>query len=126
MLITADHSADQPIYRQIMDQLRQLIAAHRLRVDDPLPPVRQLAADLGVNLNTVAVAYRELAAEGLLEIRHGRGVRVAAADRQPLDEEEIRRLLVPALSKMILAGKSDREIIRLVRRELRTVRGERE
>ena len=69
MLISADPSDDQPIYRQIVDQLRQLLAAGTLRPGDPLPSVRQLAADLGVNLNTVAIAYRELAGEGLVKIK---------------------------------------------------------
>ena len=124
MLINADPSADQPIYRQIVDQLRQFIAAGALRSGDALPPVRQLAADLGVNLNTVAIAYRELAGEGLVEIKHGRGARVTADRTHTFDEEQVRRLLVPILSKMILAGKSDGEIIGLVREELQNTKGE--
>ena len=124
MLISADPSDDQPIYRQIVDQLRQLIAARTLQPGDPLPSVRQLAADLGVNLNTVAIAYRELAGEGLVKIKHGRGARVTAAREQSLDEERVRKLLVPILSKMILAGKTDREIVGLLREELQSIRGE--
>jgi len=124
MLISADPSDDQPIYRQIVDQVRQFIAAGTLRPGDALPSVRQLAADLGVNLNTVAIAYRELAGEGLVAIKHGRGARVTAAREQRFDEEQVRKLLVPILSKMILAGKTDRQIIDLVREELQSVRGE--
>ncbi len=124
MLISADPSDDQPIYRQIVDQLRQLVAAGTLQPGDPLPSVRQLAADLGVNLNTVAIAYRELAGEGLVEIKHGRGARVTAAREQSLDEEQVRKLLVPILSKMILAGKTDREIVGLLREELHNIRGD--
>ena len=126
MLISADPSDDQPIYRQIVDQLRQLLAAGTLQPGDPLPSVRQLAADLGVNLNTVAIAYRELAGEGLVEIKHGRGARVTAGGEHRFDEEQVRKLLVPVLSKMILAGKSDGEIIGLVRDELQSMRGEKE
>ncbi len=125
MLISADPSDDQPIYRQIVDQLRQLIAAGTLRSGDALPSVRQLAANLGVNLNTVAIAYRELADEGLVEIKHGRGARVTAGRRQEFKEEQVRKLLVPILSKMILAGKSDREIVGLLREELHNIRGDR-
>ena len=124
MLISADPSDDQPIYRQIVDQLRQFIAAGTLQPGDPLPSVRQLAADLGVNLNTVAIAYRELAGEGLVEIKHGRGARVTAHRQQRFDEERVRKLLGPILSKMILAGKTDRQISDLVREELQSVRGE--
>ena len=124
MLISADPSHEQPVYRQIADQIRQFIAAGSLRPGDPLPPVRQLAADLGVNLNTVAIAYRELAGEGLVAIQHGRGAQVSADRQQTFDEEQARRLLVPILSKMILGGKTDREIMGLVREELQTVRGD--
>jgi len=124
MLISADPSDDQPIYRQIVDQLRQLIAAGTLRPGAPLPSVRQLAADLGVNLNTVAIAYRELASEGLVEIKHGRGARVTADRQQRFDEERVRKLLVPILSKMILGGKTDGEIVGLVHEELQAIRGE--
>ena len=124
MLISADPSDDQPIYRQIVDQLRRFIAAGTLRSGDALPSVRQLAADLGVNLNTVAIAYRQLAEEGLVEIKHGRGARVTADREQRFDEEQVRKLLVPILSKMILAGKTDRQIVDLVREELQSIRGE--
>jgi len=124
MLITADPSDDQPIYRQIVDQLRQFIAAGTLRAGDALPSVRQLAADLGVNLNTVATAYRELAGEGLVEIKHGRGALVTADREQTFDEEQVRRPLVPILSKMILAGKTDRQIIALIQEELQNARGD--
>lgn len=124
MLINADPSDDQPMYRQIVDQLRQLIAASRLRSGDALPSVRQLAADLGVNLNTVAIAYRELAEEGLVDIQHGRGARVAADTQRGLDEHQVRKLLVPILSRMVLAGKTDRAILDLVAEELQSVRGD--
>ena len=124
MLISADPSDDQPIYRQIVDQLRQLLAAGTLQAGDPLPSVRQLAADLGVNLNTVAIAYRELAGEGLVEIKHGRGARVTADREHRLDEEQVRKLLGPILSKLILAGKSDGEIVGLLSEELHNIRGE--
>lgn len=123
MLISVHPSGDEPIYRQIVDQIRRFIAAGTLCSGDALPSVRQLAADLGVNLNTVAIAYRELAGEGLVEVRHGRGARVTADREQRFDEQQVRRLLVPILSKMILAGKADQEIIGLVREELQSIRG---
>ncbi len=68
-----------PLGDQLVGQLRQLIAAGTLRPGDELPPVRQLAADLGINLNTVARAYRELEASGLAVAARGRGTRVTAA-----------------------------------------------
>jgi len=69
----------RPIYRQIIDQVRQAVATEELAVGDALPSVRRLAEDLVVNHNTVAKAYAELVREGVLESQHGRGVFVANA-----------------------------------------------
>ncbi len=67
-----------PIPDQLVAGLRGLIAAGQLVEGDELPPVRQLAADLGINLNTVARAYRELTDAGLLASARGRGTIVIA------------------------------------------------
>jgi DNA-binding transcriptional regulator YhcF (GntR family) len=67
-----------PIHDQLVAGLRGLIAAGTLGEGDELPPVRQLAADLGINLNTVARAYRELTDAGLLASVRGRGTVVIA------------------------------------------------
>lgn len=75
--IHVDTKSSVPAYRQIVDQLRVLIVDARLPASRPLPPVRALALELGVHFNTVAEAYRTLAQEGLLDIRHGRRARVA-------------------------------------------------
>jgi GntR family transcriptional regulator len=74
--IRIDLSLPEPAYLQIADQIRARLVAGDLRPGDRLPPVRQLAADLHVHHNTVAQAYRELAREGWLELRPGRGARV--------------------------------------------------
>jgi len=60
MFLTIDPEDKIPIYRQVADGIKALIARRDLAEGTQLPPVRQLAADLGVNLNTIAVAYREL------------------------------------------------------------------
>ncbi len=69
MLIVIDENDNRPIYQQIADEIRLLIAKRELKEDMALPSVRQLAGDLGINLNTVATAYRELQNEGLLSER---------------------------------------------------------
>ena len=66
--------ASAPIYKQITDQVRLAVATGRLAVADQLPSVRALAEELVVNPNTVARAYADLAREGLIESRPGRGV----------------------------------------------------
>jgi GntR family transcriptional regulator len=70
MLLTI-HTADwRPIYQQVADGIKELIAQGKLTEGTSLPPVRQIAADLGVNLDTIAAAYRELQKEGLI-VLHG-------------------------------------------------------
>ncbi|MEM8931483.1 MAG: GntR family transcriptional regulator [Acidobacteriota bacterium] len=81
-----------PIYQQIERQVKLLVAAGRLVAGEQLPTVRRLAEQLLVNPNTVARAYRELEAAGVLVARRGAGVFVAEGG-SPLAEHEQRRLL---------------------------------
>jgi GntR family transcriptional regulator len=60
MQIKIDLISKVPIYVQIIDQIKHMIATGVLRPDDQLPTVRQLATDLRVNFNTIARAYRML------------------------------------------------------------------
>jgi GntR family transcriptional regulator len=73
MTIQINVASGVPVYRQIVDALRPLLVEGQLKPGDALPPVRQLAADLGVHFNTVAEAYRLLAEEGWLDLRRRRG-----------------------------------------------------
>ena len=114
MFITISLEASTPVYKQIISQLRRAIAVGEIKPGDPLPTVRQLAGDLGVNFNTVANAYRALATEGLVETHQGRGARVIASAKSQYDEHEARGSLEGFLAEMMLAGKSDEEIIELV------------
>ncbi len=77
MEFQCDPTSRVPIYRQLMDQVRQAVARGRLRPGRRLPSVRQLSRDLVVNPNTVARAYTELEREGVLNTRQGLGVYVA-------------------------------------------------
>ena len=85
MILAIDLSSDTPVYRQIVDAVRPLLVDGSLAAGDLLPPVRQLAADLGVHFNTVAEAYRLLADEGWLELRRGRGAAVVDRQTPPAD-----------------------------------------
>lgn len=69
-------SSGVPIYRQLMDQVRTLIASGRLREGDLLPSVRQVAQDLQVNQMTVSKAYSLLERDGVVERLRGHGMRV--------------------------------------------------
>lgn len=66
-----------PIYLQIMKQIKHLIASGRLASGQELPPIRALAQQLLINANTVARAYRELEAAGIVITRRGAGTTVS-------------------------------------------------
>ncbi len=72
-------SSGVPIYRQLMDQVRALVASGRLSPGELVPSVRQLADDLQVNMMTISKAYAKLEADGVLERDRGVGMRVKAA-----------------------------------------------
>ena len=76
MQIQLDFRSGQPIYMQIVEQVRWMIVRGELRTGDQLPTVRQLATQLRVNFNTVARAYRLLDEAGLISTQHGRGTYV--------------------------------------------------
>lgn len=73
-------STDQPIYQQIRDEIVRGIASGQLRDGDPLPSVRTLGAEIGVNLHTVNKAYKLLQRDGFIDIQRSRGTFVRAGD----------------------------------------------
>ena len=89
-----------PIYRQISDQVRLGIVTGKLGVNDQLPSIRALAEQLVVNPNTVARAYADLAREGVIESRAGRGVFVIRK-RKVFTREEGWRRLEPLIDTII-------------------------
>jgi len=118
MFLTVDAADPRPLYRQIADGIKALIARGELRPGMALPSVRQVASGLGVNLNTIAVAYRELQDEGFLAVRHGSGAVVAATRGSAPSAAGLRIPLRTALTQLILAGLSRKEILSLVREEI--------
>lgn len=71
--IKLDFRSGVPIYIQIMDEIRKLVASGDLKLGDQLPTVRQMATDLRINWNTVARAYKLLDEAGLISTQQGRG-----------------------------------------------------
>ncbi len=97
-MIGLDSADGRPIYQQIIDEMRRLIALDVLKADDPLPSVRQLAAELKINPNTVAQAYRELERDGAVHVRRGQGTFVS----QVTDTPDARRAFAAAVAHRAL------------------------
>ena len=111
-------SSGVPIYRQIMDQVRALVASKRLPAGALLPSIRQLAGDLEVNMMTVSKAYSWLEAEGVLERVRGTGMRVratmapgTAAERQ----KELEPLADAMLTRALQLDLTEAQILSVVR-----------
>jgi len=81
-----------PIYLQIVQQIKHLVASRRLRPGQELPPIRDLAQELLINPNTVARAYRELEAAGLVTSRRGAGTHICD-EGSPLARKERLKIL---------------------------------
>jgi GntR family transcriptional regulator len=103
MDLRLDPASAVPIYLQVVEQIRSLVATRALRPGDKLPSVRDLAASLRVNRNTAAKAYQALETDGLIETRAGLGCFVAdggprwsTAERYRRVESSVDRTLVEA------------------------------
>ena len=118
MYITIDERDGRPLYQQLVDEIKTLIARGELAQGTSLPPVRQVASDLGVNLNTVAFAYRRLQKEGLIRVRHGSGAVVISQTLGANQEDRLRSQLRTALTQLVLAGLKQPEIKALINEEL--------
>lgn len=120
-MLTVRIDSPVPLNDQLVQGIRALIAAGTLRPGDELPPVRQLAADLGINLNTVARAYRELESDGLVSTARGRGTRITAALERPRADsptDHVEERIRGALADAKLAGYSEEGARALLERML--------
>lgn len=106
-------SSGVPIYRQLVDQVRAMVAGGKLRPGDLLPSVRQVAQAADVNPMTVSKAYSRLEAEGLVERVRGQGMRVLAptiAGRLADRKEEFAELARPVLHRAQQLGLTPAQI----------------
>jgi GntR family transcriptional regulator len=123
--LSIDRNLDTPVYEQVANQVRSLVAEGVLRPGTVLPSVRQLARDLGVNLNTIARAYRLLESERFLVIRDRAGAVVAAPATE--SDRGVRAKLVDqlriSLARLRQDGMTSSELLTLTRRELKSLDG---
>jgi GntR family transcriptional regulator len=104
--IKVEQGSSVPIYLQIVDRIKHLVAVGRLKPGEQLPTIRQLAAELRINYNTVARAYLLLDKEGVISTQQGRGTYIA----EHPDEEKLalmrRGRLWAMLGGVVLEAKS--------------------
>ena len=124
-MIVVEWDHDDPIYVQIARQIRTRIAAGELRPGTPLPAVRVLASDLGVNLNTVARAYRLLEEERFVTIRSRSGATVVppAPGADAGSRARLGGQLRETLARMRQSGIAAGELRRIVEREIAALAG---
>jgi GntR family transcriptional regulator len=107
LLLRIDLASNVPVYRQIVNYLRALLVDNVVQAGDTLPPVRQLALDLGIHFNTVAEAYRTLAEEGWLDLKPRRGALVIERSRPGTQDPEKAEGFARRVREMIAEAQSD-------------------
>ena len=103
----------QPIYEQLMDQIKTGIVEGTLQENDALPSVRALAKELRISALTVKKAYDALEAEGFIVTVHGKGSYIAGTDRslvQKARRREVEELLESAIQKGKACGMTEEEL----------------
>ncbi|RLE00662.1 MAG: GntR family transcriptional regulator [Bacteroidetes bacterium] len=123
MKLHLDPESNVPIYIQIEDSIHSLIAAGQIQPGEQLPTIRELAADIRVNLNTVARAYFELDKEGVISTQRGRGTFVSGVPDQKQIERTRQKLLhslmLSALEEAHVLGYSTQEIMTAFQDEMK-------
>lgn len=120
MYVHLDYHSGEPIYRQIVEQVKYLVALGRLADGERLPSIRRLARQLKINPRTVVRAYEQLHHAGLVVMRHGQGVFVTAgrgtipADRR---DPAIAGLACRLLAEARRMGATNEEILAILARE---------
>ena len=117
MIIQIEHNAPVPIYEQLVAELEKLIESGELKENDPLPPIRQLASQLDVAINTVARAYQELERKGTLVTSGRKGTFVKkSASLQP-HAKDFKDLII----HMLRQGLTKEEIVQLFNQGLHQI-----
>lgn len=87
-MVQLDYRDARPIYEQIKQELRRLVVSHAISENEKLPSVRELAARLAINPNTIQRAYRELESEGYLYTLPGKGTFAAGQPSFPAERQQ--------------------------------------
>ena len=118
-MVHLDYRDVRPIYTQIADGFRAQIKAGVLRGEDRLPSVRELAAELSINPNTIQRAYRQLEAEGWIATVPGKGCFVCGLrDYSEAEKQELLAAFDKAAAALLQQGTSREELIARLEREV--------
>lgn len=120
MYLHLDHHSGEPIYRQIVEAIKYKVASGQLAVDERIPSIRALAEELKINPRTVVKAYEELQHAGLVVMRHGQGVFVAA--NQGATSQSVRHKAISDMARRMLAeafrlGACKAEVLKIIESE---------
>ncbi|MCU9600169.1 GntR family transcriptional regulator [Pallidibacillus thermolactis] len=113
MMIMIDLQSETPIYMQLKNKIMEGIASKQIQPGDPLPSVRNLAQDLGINMHTVNKAYQLLKQDGFIHIHRQKGVVVNPDGMPKVDASYVTLLkerLRPLISESICRGMDEKEI----------------
>ncbi len=114
MQLRLDFHERQPIYLQIVDQVKSMVASGILKPGSQLPTVREVAADLRINFNTAARAYRLLHEEGVISTQQGRGTYVLeappAAESKRLKRDRLQTMVEGLLEEAKRFGYAPEEV----------------
>lgn len=116
MFIQIETTSDIPIYTQLANQLTELIARGQLKSGEPLPSVRSLASDLGVNMHTVNKSYHALEQKGIISIVPKSGAIINSINSDGItadNQQKIIEQLKPVLAEAIVSGMTPKEIKQL-------------
>ncbi len=114
-MFSIDYHSRQPIYEQLYDNVIHLVSLGVLTPDEQLPPVRQLAMELGINPNTVSKAYKNLENDGMIYSVVGKGSFVSGkSDITECKKQEITAKITQAVQEAVKLGMKQQQIVELV------------
>ncbi len=120
MVIDMDPESGVPIYMQLVERIKMMVASGQLQPGQQLPTMRQLAADLRINYNTVGRAYTILDQEGVISTQQGRGTFIASR----LREEQLQEMRLDKLRSMLGHVVLEATVLGYSRAEIEAIVGE--
>ncbi|MBV1821314.1 GntR family transcriptional regulator [Clostridium cochlearium] len=118
MKIIISNSSKEPIYQQIVNQIKNLILSEKLKEGENLPSIRNLAKELSISVITTKRAYDELEKEGFIETTPGKGSFVASQNKEMFREKKLRIIdekLAEVINDCKLMNLSLEEIIEMIK-----------